>query len=249
VVQRSPFGIRLWRLLSHRRPAIGTSIEYMVAALAEQADVPRSELGAVVDGAEPAPEVVTRLGPALGFHRADMFVIAGLSVPRDLASAWPTSPLNVGSIIRHALRMGPRQLGQLNEVILSLPGEPRTDPAPADDYPEGPGSLLLRLARNRNIRPYSAQLLHLIGGGPYVSDSTIGMLGPGKTVITPQYVTAFAHLLGYAPDDMVALVGVGPVVVDAPVHPASADLAALTWNARLLSDAQLAHVVAVADEL
>lgn len=157
MVQRSPFGIRLWRLLSHRRPTFGTSIEYMVAALAELADVSRSDLGAVIDGAEPTLELVARLGPALGFHPADMFVIAGLSVPRDLASAWPTSPLNVGSIIRDALRMGARQLSRLNEVILSLSREPRTEPAPADDYPEGPGSLLVRLARNRNIRPYNVE--------------------------------------------------------------------------------------------
>ena len=46
------------------------------------------------------------------------------------------------------------------------------------------------------------------------------MLGPGKVVITPQYVTAFAHLLGYPPGDMVALTGIGPVVEDARVHPA-----------------------------
>jgi hypothetical protein len=46
--------------------------------------------------------------------------------------------------------------------------------------------------------------------GPYVSDSTVAMLGRGKVLITPRYVTAFAHLLGYPPGDMVALTGVGP---------------------------------------
>jgi hypothetical protein len=35
-------------------------------------------------------------------------------------------------------------------------------------------------------------------------------------------VTAFAYLLGYRPHDMVALAGVGPVIEDVPVHPASA---------------------------
>jgi hypothetical protein len=168
-----------------------------------------------------------------------MYVIAGLAVPPELASAWPTSPWNVGSILQDALRMGPHQLTRLHESIRSLPPEPRTGPTPAGDYPEGPGALLLRLANNRNIRP-ATRLLHRVGGGPYVSDSTIAMLGSGKVVMTPQYVTAFAHLLVYSPGDMVALAGVGPAVEDAPAHPTSTDIAALAWTARQLSSDQLA---------
>jgi hypothetical protein len=66
-----------------------------VATLARDAGVSGSELNGVIKGAEPSPEIVRQLGPALGFHTADMFVIAGLPVPLDLASAWPTSPWNV----------------------------------------------------------------------------------------------------------------------------------------------------------
>jgi hypothetical protein len=57
-------------------------------------------------------------------------------------------------------------------------------------------------------------------------------------------VTAFAHLLGYSPDDMVALTGIGPVFHDARVHPASAEIVMLAWNARLLSSDQITHVLA-----
>ena len=220
----------------------------MVAALATDADVSPDELDAVLKGAEPVPDTVRRLGPALGFRTGDMFVIAGLPVPQELASAWPTSPWNVGSIIKLATRIGAHQLGRLDELVRSLPVLQPTGPAPADDYPELPGALMLRLLRNRNIRP-NAQILHLVGGGPYVSNSTVAMLGPGKVVITPQYVTAFAHLLGYPPKDMVALAGVGPADTDQPTHPASAELAALAWNARQLSSDQLTHVVAAAHEL
>jgi hypothetical protein len=235
-------GIRLWRLLSRRRPTFGTSIEDMAAMLAREARVSSSEIDAVIKGAEPSPETVRQLGPALGIHTADMFVIAGLPVPDDLASAWPTSPLDVGKLVRDFLRMGLRQRIRLDELVRSLPVQPRTEPAPADDYPETPGALMVRLLRNRNIRPYSARLLWEFGG-PYVSDSTVAMLGPGRVVVTPQYVTAFAHLLGYAPEDMVALVGVGPVVKDARVHSASAEIAALAWNARRLTGDQLAYVL------
>lgn len=57
MIERSAFGMRLWRLLAHRRPTFGTSIEYMVAALAADADVPLSGLNEVViKGAEPEPD-------------------------------------------------------------------------------------------------------------------------------------------------------------------------------------------------
>lgn len=54
-------------------------------------------------------------------------------------------------------------------------------------------------------------------------------------MITPQFVTAFAYLLGYSPGDMVALMGVGSVAEDAPVHPASQEIAVLAWTARRLN--------------
>ena len=108
---------------------------------------------------------------------------------------------------------------------------------------------MLRLLRNRNIGPRNARILMEVGGGPYVSDATITMLGAGKTVITPRYVTAFAHLLGYTPGDMVALAGVGPEIEDAPTHPASSEIAALAWNARRLSNDQLRHVRKAAKEM
>jgi hypothetical protein len=56
-------------------------------------------------------------------------------------------------------------------------------------------------------------------------------------------VTAFAHLLGYDPADLAALVGVGPPVEDAPAHPARTELAALAWTARRLTSDQITHVL------
>ncbi len=204
----------------------------MRAALTREAGVPSDELAAVIDNnAAPRPDLVRKLAPALRIHTADLFVIAGMPVPDDLASAWPTSPWNVGSVVRHAARMDGDQRSRLEALVRSLPVQPPDGSQPADDYPDTPGALLLRLLRNRNIRPRNAQILQVVGDGPYVSDSTVAMLGPGKVVITPQYVTAFAHLLGYPPGDMVALTGIGPVVEDARVHPASAEIAALAWRA------------------
>ena len=239
--------MRVWRLLSQRRPNFATSVEKMQAVLARDAGVPSGALGAVIrGGAVPDPDLVRKLAPALGIHAADLFVIAGLPVPDDLASAWPTSPWDVGSLLRHVLRMNADQRRQVEALVESLPVQPRTGSAPNDDYPDTPGALLLRLLRNRNIRPHNARILKEIGDGPYVSDSTIFGLGPGTVVITPQYVTAFAHLLGYPPGEMVALTGTGPVVEDARAHPASAEIAALAWQSRRLSSEQLGVVIAAA---
>jgi hypothetical protein len=113
-------------------------------------------------------------------------------------------------------------------------------------YPEWPGALLLRLARNRNIRRNNGSVLARVGGGPYKADSSVAMLGAGKVAITPEYVTGFAHLLGYEPRDMVALTGVGPAIVDWPAHSASAELAVLAWNARRLTAGQLSEVISAA---
>ncbi|WP_329108694.1 hypothetical protein OG792_08590 [Micromonospora sp. NBC_01699] len=249
-MRESPFGVRLWRLLSQRRPNFAASIGQMQAVLARDAGVPGGELAAVIqDGAVPDPDLVRNLAPALGIHAADLFVIAGLPVPDDLASAWPTSPWDVGSIVRHVARMDADQRRQMEALVKSLPAQPRIGSAPGDDYPDSPGALLLRLLRNRNIRPHNARILKAIGDGPYVSDSTIFGLGPGTVVITPQYVTAFAHLLGYPPSEMVALTGIGPVVEDARVHPASAEIAALAWRSRRFDSEQLSAVVAAAQSI
>ena len=212
--------------------------------------MPSAELAAVIkDGAAPDPDLVRKLAPALGIHTADLFVIAGLPVPDELASAWPTSPWDVGSIVRHVVRMDADQRRQLEALVKSLPAQPRIGSAPSDDYPDAPGALLLRLLRNRNIRPYNARILKEIGDGPYVSDSTVVGLGRGTVVITPQYVTAFAHLLGYPPSEMVALTGIGPVVKDARIHPASVEIAAMAWQARRFSSEQLSAVIAAAQSI
>jgi hypothetical protein len=187
---------------------------------------------------------VAKLAPALDIHTADLFVIAGLPVPDDLASAWPTSPWDVSSILRTALRMNAEQRSRLEALVRSLAVQPRSESAPADDFPDTPGALLVRLLRNRNIRPYNASILKAVGDGPYVSDSTIAGLGAGRVAITPQHVTAFAYLLGYLPGDVVALTGIGPVAEGAKARPAHAEIAVLAWQARQLGSEQLSEVMA-----
>ncbi len=59
----------------------------MMEGLAGEAGLELNELDAVIKGAEPSQPTVRQLAPALGIHAADIFVLAGLSLPRDLATA------------------------------------------------------------------------------------------------------------------------------------------------------------------
>jgi hypothetical protein len=247
VVQRSPFGLRLYRLLTTRRPTAPSQINSLLGDLAERAGVPLPDLTAVVESAEPSAEFLRRLAPALGIHTADLFVIAGLAVPIDLASAWPTRPWDVSDLLRESVGLDTEQLGRINELVRSLPVSPRTEPPPVDDYPEWPGALLVRLARNRNIRrTHLNDALVRVGGGPFKAASSVLKLARGMVPITPEYVTGFAHLLGFPPREMVALTGVGPVIESWPAPPAHAELAALAWDARHLTSDQVRDVVAAA---
>jgi hypothetical protein len=194
----------------------------MRESLASEAGVPGGELAAVVeDGVEPSSDLVRSLAPALEIHTADLFVIAGLPVPEDLASAFPTSPWDVGSLLRTALRMNADHRGRLEASVGSLLGRSPAGPTPTDNNPDTPGALLLRLLRNRNMRSRHARILRGRRRRPVRLGLHCRRAGLGQGL---QHVTAFAHLLGYRPGDVVALTGIGPVVQDAKVHPAGAGL-------------------------
>ncbi len=123
-----------------------------------------------------------------------------------------------------------------SEIVRSRPD---IAPEPVDEtWPEGPGGLLVRLLANRNIHPWNARLLLEVGDGPYVSNSTIVLLGRGRATITPQYVTAFAHLPGLPAADLAVLTGVEPAERSRP-HPHRAELAEVAWDARRLTEDQL----------
>ena len=77
------FGVLLARLLKHR----GTDITWLSAACG----VAEPEIRPVIDGAAPDESLLRALAPALGFHTADLFVMADVPVPEDLAP-WTRQP-------------------------------------------------------------------------------------------------------------------------------------------------------------
>ncbi|MEV8517494.1 XRE family transcriptional regulator [Dactylosporangium sp. NPDC051484] len=207
------------------------------------------ELAAVLAGGYAGAALLRRLAPALDLHAADLFVIAGHDVPGDLAPASGTHPWHVGHVMRSAMRLlGPR-LERLHHYIRSLPVLVPDEPLRPARVPPGPGALVMGLLANRNIRPHIAQLLHDVGDGPYVSDSTIYHVVRGESALTPRYITAFAAVLGIEAGDLAALTGVGPSTDTARLYPRRAELAALAWDARRLNSEQLSQVEVLASDL
>jgi hypothetical protein len=219
--------------------------------LARAARVPTAELEAVRAGGVVRPALVWRLAPTLGLHAADLFVIAGLDLPGELAAAIGTVSWNVGRLMRDASRLVPELRERLHEVVRSLPVVPPTErPRPASSYPPGPATTLLRLLENRNIHTANAALLLLVGDGPYVSDPTVTAVCRGASALSPHYVTGFANLLGIPAGDLAAVTGVGPPVdTGHRPHPQRAELAALAWDARRLTSDQVRQARNFAQEL
>jgi transcriptional regulator with XRE-family HTH domain len=232
-----PAGTVLERLLAHRRRKATDGAK-------------AAEVDAVLAGCAVGPTLVRRLAPVLGLHAADLFVIAALDLPEDLAPAGPGTPWNVGSVLEKAATFTGRSLHRLHEFVRALPQRSPTrppDPLPGVD-PREPGALLVGLLLNRGIRPHNARMLLLVGDGPYVSDSTVAMLEGGRVALTPRHLTAFAAVLGIPAADLSAMTGVEPAS-NPWVHPYRAELAALAWDARRLTADQLSETVAFATDL
>lgn len=85
----------LGRLAKRRQPDLDV--------LARSADVGGSELKSLLRGGGPSPSLLRRLAPVLGLHTPDLFVIAGVDVPDDLAPGDPTAGSWVPVLVRNAV--------------------------------------------------------------------------------------------------------------------------------------------------
>lgn len=233
------FGVLLARLAAHRKLDIGD--------LARLAGVPEPELRAVVDGVAPSPSLLRRLAPALDLHAADLFAIAGVPVPDDLAPLDATARHLVRQLLWEAVRLPPERRDELRRLVRSLPQAQRTQPVPAprefERYETGFGAVLVRMLRNRNLDRLGAATTLAAVTDLYLSPSTIGVVGGGRMEVTPDRLAKFATVLGVPAGDLAALAGIRQPEGIGPPHPAAADVAELTWEARRLTADQLRRVV------
>ncbi|MBD0694108.1 hypothetical protein [Streptomyces sp. CBMA123] len=215
------------------------------AALAAAAGTAPAELQAVLDGQSPTGRLLRDLGPVLGLHPADLFVLAGQPVPDDLTPVtrnpnWSISPVVYDATIMPA---GGRRL--LQEAIRAQPllrreGRGGVD-RPYHRYKPGFGATLLELTHSRNLTWLcTAKVLHAVTGGRiYLSASTIGGVGRGTVEATPELVAGFAGLLGIPAPDLAAAGGILLPDDLPPLHPRATDVAAIVWEARRLTTGQL----------
>lgn len=216
------------------------------ASLARSTGTDDTLITSVLDGGEPDPSLLRRLGPALGLHRSDLFVIAGQPVPDDLTPLDATASSIVGSLA-WPLTYLPGAVPELHQLVRTMPQQPRPALPPAvpprHRYLRGAGGLVLRLLHNRNLNlPGSAKFLFGIGKGPMLAASTIGMIGGAEKTLTPQLLTGFAAFIDVPRDDLSTLTGIDLAGVDQPAHLDAAEAAELIWAARRLTADQLRQV-------
>jgi hypothetical protein len=234
------FGAMLARLLEHRALEAGD--------LAAAAGVPESDLRAALAGAEPSEAALRGLGPALGLHASDLFLIAGQPVPDDLAPAGRGG--SVDSLVWTIVYVPP--IGRrVRDMVLQASSEAAATPLPEDRRPPeygrwsrpGFGALLLRLFGNRNMSVLDAVkvLLSVAGFGPW-SAATLSLVGQGRKEVSGELLAACSVVLGIALGDLAALAGMATPEPGRRTAPTAAEAVAVIWAARGLTAERIEHI-------
>jgi hypothetical protein len=232
------FGVLLRRWSDHQRLDIG--------GLSLLAGITEPEIQTVLDGMAPSPSLLRRLAPALNLHTADLFVIAGVAVPDDLAPLDSKGGGWIPQLVGHAMRLAPERRGQLRQFVRSLPQHDRTAPTPTppvyEQYPPSFGAVLVRMLANRNLNwSCSAKtLFHLTS--LRLAASTIGAVGHGRKALTPDLLVGFATVLGIPADGLAALTGIELPDGTPSQKTTAVGIAELIWDLRRLTADQVRQV-------
>jgi hypothetical protein len=243
------FGVLLTRLLDYRQTDI--------AWLASASGILESELRSVADGAPPSASQLDGLAAALGFHTADLFVIAGLPVPESLQPCEPAAGSGLEALIHVALALPADQRTRIRETVEHLPQLPRIHPAdPPRTYYRRDGSsgsmLVTMLCANRNLHsPVAAAktLALLTRGRMYLAASTIHSIAGGRAPLRPTWLAGFATTLGIPAADLAAITGTDLSEPPLPDDPPAAEMAELLWDCRRLTASQIERVRAEAEAM
>ncbi|WP_204008695.1 XRE family transcriptional regulator [Virgisporangium aurantiacum] len=226
------------RLAQHRRLDIG--------ALAQEAQVEEPALQNVLAGSAPEASLLRRIAPALGLHVADVFVLAGLPVPDDLAAWDERAADHMDGLAYDAIRLRAERRQELRSYVRSLadPVMNRCPPAlkAHEQYEPNAGGVLVRMLHNRNLTwSASAKILYDVGGVGPLSASTIGVIGHGRKELTSELLIGFAIVLAIPAVDLAVLLRMELPSGAPPVRPSAADVAELIWDARRLDAGQVAR--------
>ncbi|MEY9969052.1 transcriptional regulator with XRE-family HTH domain [Streptacidiphilus sp. MAP12-16] len=237
------FGVMLARLLDHR--------EFSVEELADCAGLTVDEIRAVLAGEAPSEGLLRRISPAVGFHTVDLFILAGLAVPDDMAPLDAAAEQWAPYIVMDAVHLPVAARRELLLLIRSLPQEERLSVfAPRRLAPlADPGGWVIRMLQYRNLSWTGMGKTLAVVTPTYLSASTYGVISSGRQELTPRLVTDFAALLGIDAQELAALTGVYLSEVPPSPAPEAVDAAALLWEARRLSAAQARRVSELAGSM
>ncbi|MFB6576626.1 hypothetical protein ACFCYC_04160 [Streptomyces sp. NPDC056402] len=234
------FGVMLGWLLDHR----GLSVQ----ELADRAGLAADEVRSVLAGEAPSEGLLRRIAPAVGFHAVDLFILAGLAVPDDMAPLDAAAERWAPYIAMDAVHLPSAERRELLLLIRSLPQEERLSvfavKPPAAHA--GPGGWVIRMLQYRNLGRHGMAKVLAVVTPTYLSPPTYGVIGDGHKDLTPRSVTDFAVLLGIDARELATLTGVHLREVPPPPAPEAMDAAVLLWEARRLSAAQAQHVAELA---
>ena len=235
----------LTRLLRHR----GTNTTWLSAS----SGVPESEIRSVIDGTPLSQPQLHALAPALGFHAADLFVIADVPVPEELAPLDRAAGNAITSLVRTTMALSPGHRLRTHRLVGELPQESRQPSEPVKPYmtfnqrEEGFGAMLVSmLCSNRNLdSPTNAAkaVLMLTRGRMYLSAATYLVIGHGRTAVRSDWLAGFASALGIPAGDLAAITGIDLPGEPLRDDPLAFEMAGLIWNLRRLSAAQAKHVL------
>lgn len=226
--------------------------ELDVRALSEVAGVTEAEVEAVLNGAAPKPALLRRLAPVLRLPEIDLFVLAAVEVPEDLAPLDAEARRILPHLVTDAIGLEPEQRDMLHELVRSLQEEERaapftlTWPAP---FPGGPGAWIMRMFVYRNLDLIGIARVLAWSTPSYLSFSTYGMVGTGRIELKPRLLVDCAAVLGMDARELAALVGVALQEEPSPPTRAAQYAASLLWDARRLTAGQLRPIADLARSL
>ncbi|XUL93536.1 hypothetical protein ACQ86D_48730 [Streptomyces galilaeus] len=232
------FDVLLPRLAGHR--------QLDIADLSRSAEIPEPELRSVYEGTAPSPSLLRRLAPVLRLHAADLFVIAGLPIPDELAPLDARARDLVARLVRDAVGLPLERRRRLLQLARTLPQESRTEPVRTpqvyEQFERGPGGVLLGMVGNRNLSWSGIARTFVCLTGRYWAASTYGAVGNGRKELTPDLLTDFATVLGIPADTLSVLTGVDAPDGTPQPNPATADVAQLLWDVRRLTEDQVQQI-------
>ncbi|MFJ6200003.1 helix-turn-helix domain-containing protein [Micromonospora sp. NPDC092111] len=227
------------RLLEHRKLS--------PLDLARRTGVGAQEVRAFLNGATPNPVLLRQLASTVDLHAADLLVIAALPVPDELAPLDAAAGRLAATLVGHTIRLPALHRHQLRQAVRALPQETRTQSvpplSPREQYPPGPGGLILHMLRNRNLDWIGAAKCLARLTPHYLAASTLGMIGHGRKELTSDLLVSFATLLAVPADDLAALTGIAIPHGQTSINAAASDAARLIWDIRRLTVDQTQQIL------